>query len=121
MCTAILLRPSFSSAGADQDGEEDVAGGGGEPEAQHQAGDARTSTSSSEGVVAGDAQQVVGEAGDDAGHGERADQQTAAGQDADQLDEGARRSPRGSRTMVFSVQRLSLENSWFSTSSSAVA
>ena len=34
-------------------------------------------------------QQVVGEAGDHAGHRERADQQAAAGQDADQLDEGA--------------------------------
>ena len=82
-----LVEAELLQRGRDQDGEEDVAGRGGEAETEDQAGDG-AHDEQQEDIAAGDAQQIVGEAGDDAGHGERADQQAAAGQDGDQLDEG---------------------------------
>ena len=82
------VQPELLQRRRNEDGEKDVAGRRRQPEAEHEAGEG-AHHEQQEGVIAGKPQQVVGETRDDARHGEGADQETAAGEDADQLDEGA--------------------------------
>ena len=74
--------------GRHQDGEEDVTGRRRQPESENEAGEG-AHREQQQRIVAGEPQQIVGEAGDHAGHRKRADQKAAAGEDADQLDECA--------------------------------